>query len=234
MMRSIMRLVKAAGYFAATVIMYLGLPLLGWGIGDVGGFLSSPPRVAYAGLIVSVSVVAAYASFRAPEGLRGGRGLRSKRVSRQTVVARAMTLLLLVGLTLVPCFDRRGILVIPIGAAGRWIGFALGATGLLTIFWSGIALGRQYSPEVTVQEGHRLITRGAYRYIRHPRYLGGIIMGIGLSALFRSWVGLVLAAIFAGVVLFRIADEERLMAQEFTEEWDRYCARSWRLIPFVY
>jgi protein-S-isoprenylcysteine O-methyltransferase Ste14 len=229
-----MRLARAAGYLALTLIMYLGLPLLGWGIGDLGGFLSSPPRMAYAWLIVCVSLVAAYASFRAPEGLRGGRGLSSKRISRQTVVARAMTLLLLLGLTLVPCLDRRRILIIPISAAGRWIGFGLGATGLLVIFWSGIALGRQYSPEVTIQEKHRLITSGPYRFVRHPRYLGGIIMGIGLSTLFRSWVGLVLAGIFAAVVLFRIADEERLMAHEFLEEWDRYCARSWRLIPFVY
>jgi protein-S-isoprenylcysteine O-methyltransferase Ste14 len=48
-----------------------------------------------------------------------------------------------------------------------------------------------------------------------------------------NWVGLAMAGIFAGVVLFRIADEERLMAHESPGEWDRYCARTWRLIPFV-
>jgi protein-S-isoprenylcysteine O-methyltransferase Ste14 len=145
-----------------------------------------------------------------------------------------MTLLLFVGLVLVPFFDRQGILTFSTSGAGRWPGFFLGAGGLLIIFWSGIVLGRQYSPEVTIQEGHRLITRGPYRAIRHPRYAGGILMGVGLSVLFRSWAGLILTAIFGGVVLFRIADEERMMAREFGAEWNDYCARSWRLVPFIY
>jgi protein-S-isoprenylcysteine O-methyltransferase Ste14 len=59
-------------------------------------------------------------------------------------------------------------------------------------------------------------------------------MGVGLSVLFRSWAGLILTVIFGGVVLFRIADEERMMAREFGAEWADDCARSWRLAPFIY
>jgi protein-S-isoprenylcysteine O-methyltransferase Ste14 len=101
------------------------------------------------------------------------------------------------------------------------------------IFWSGLALGRLYSPEVTIQKNHRLITDGPYRHIRHPRYLGGMIQGIGLSLLFRSWIGLALTFLFIVIVSFRIKDEEALMSREFGEEWETYCKKSWRLIPFI-
>ena len=93
------------------------------------------------------------------------------------------------------------------------------------IIWSGLALGRLYSPEVTIQKDHHLVTDGPYRLIRHPRYVGGIIQGIGLSLLFRSWIGLVLTCLFVAIILFRIKDEEALMSKEFGQEWETYCQK---------
>jgi protein-S-isoprenylcysteine O-methyltransferase Ste14 len=87
---------------------------------------------------------------------------------------------------------------------------------------------------VTVQEGHRLITAGLYRYIRHPRYLGAICVAFGASLVFRSWAGLLLNVLLPGLLLERMKDEEALMHQEFGAEWEAYCKRSWRLIPHIY
>lgn len=116
----------------------------------------------------------------------------------------------------------------------RWMGLLLATLGMGLIFWSGWSLGRLYSPEVTIQKDHHLITNGIYRHIRNPRYLGGIIQGIGLSLLFRSLIGLALTILFIVVVLFRIKDEEALMSKEFDIEWDAYCKKSWRLLPFIF
>jgi protein-S-isoprenylcysteine O-methyltransferase Ste14 len=116
----------------------------------------------------------------------------------------------------------------------RWIGLVFATLGMGIIFWSGFTLGRLYSPDVTLQEGHHLVTDGLYRYIRHPRYLGGMIQGIGLSLLFRSWIGLVLTLVFVAIVFFRIKDEEALMRHEFGQEWETYCKKSWRFIPGVF
>ncbi|MBN2257924.1 MAG: hypothetical protein JW704_08880, partial [Anaerolineaceae bacterium] len=66
------------------------------------------------------------------------------------------------------------------------------------------------------------------------RYLGGFVQGIGLSLLFRSWLGLILTAVFLAIILFRIRDEEALMAREYNQEWRSYCDRSWRLLPLIY
>jgi len=78
------------------------------------------------------------------------------------------------------------------------------------------------------------LTDGPYRFIRHPRYLGGVIQGIGLSLLFRSWIGLALTSVFLFIVLFRIQDEEALMREAFGAAWAQYCKKSWRLVPFLY
>jgi protein-S-isoprenylcysteine O-methyltransferase Ste14 len=58
--------------------------------------------------------------------------------------------------------------------------------------------------------------------------------GLGISLLYRSWMGLVGTLAFCALVFFLIRDEEALVHQEFGAEWEPHCQRSWRLIPFVY
>jgi len=100
--------------------------------------------------------------------------------------------------------------------------------------WAEAKLGKQFSIQATIQEGHTLVTEGLYRHVHHPRYLGIIVSNVGLSLVFRSWLALVLVAVLTGVLLWRIHDEEALMRQEFGAEWQSYSSRSWRLVPFVY
>jgi protein-S-isoprenylcysteine O-methyltransferase Ste14 len=137
-------------------------------------------------------------------------------------------------LVFLPFADRRNIGVMDVTEALRWAGLVAAGLGFALIFWSGIALGRFYSADVTIQQDHRLITTGLYRYIRHPRYLGTLLVAIGLSFLFRSWIGLAVSVLFLGVLLFRINDEETLMQAEFGSDWEAYRQRSWRMIPYLY
>lgn len=228
-----MKIARGIGSFLLTLVIYLGLPLVGWGLDDWLGFFSLPQMLGYSITIAAFGMVAGYQMIKRPEGLRGGKGQAEKFVPRQRIVRILVTGILLGGLVFVPFADRRGIGVMAGSPVARWLGLVLATLGMGLIFWSGLALGRLYSPEVTVQKNHRLITDGPYRSIRHPRYLGGMIQGIGLSLLFRSWIGLALTCLFVAIVLFRIKDEEALMSKEFGEEWENYCKKSWRLIPFV-
>ena len=163
-----------------------------------------------------------------------GKGQENKFIPRQRIVRIFITGMLFGALVFVPFADRRSIGVMSEDPAIRWGGLVLATLGMGLIFWSSWALGRLYSPEVTLQKEHRLVTDGLYRYIRHPRYLGGMIQGIGLSLLFRSWIGLVLTLVFVIIILFRIKDEEVLMNKEFGETWKDYCQKSWRLLPFIF
>jgi protein-S-isoprenylcysteine O-methyltransferase Ste14 len=227
-------ILRGLAYLAATVLLYLGVPLLGWGLGDVGGFISSAPRAAYAVIVALFGLAAAYQGVTGPEGIRGGSGQPGKMVRRQRVVRFVVVAMLYLALFGLPFADRRGIAVMAGGPGARWIGAALLAVGCGLILWSGYSLGRLYSPEVTIQDQHRLITGGAYRIIRHPRYLGAIAFAFGLALLFRSWIGLAACLPVVAILLFRIRDEERLMRQEFVQEWETYASHTWRLIPRVY
>jgi protein-S-isoprenylcysteine O-methyltransferase Ste14 len=229
-----MNVLRGFGSFIFTIVLYLGLPLLGWGLDDLRGFFSLNQRMGYAVFILILSIAAGYQAIAAPEGLRGSKGQEEKLVSRQSIVRVVVILLLLGALFFLPFADRLNIGVMFNSQAVRWAGLVLFVLGTSLVFWSGLILGRFYSGEVTIQKDHLLITSGLYRYIRHPRYLGGIILGIGLSLIFSSWIGLALSIPFIGLILLRIRDEEALMYKEFGQESEEYCKQSWRLIPFLY
>ncbi len=229
-----MKYARAVFYFGATLAIYLGFSLLGWGLDDVPGFFAMSPRFGYALIVIAFAFAVGYQAVDTPEGIDGGKGEEGKRVRRQTFVAVGMTLFMFGSLMFLPFADRHETGVVVDAQSLRWLGLAFSGIGYALIFWSGIALGKQYSAEVTIQKDHQLITTGLYHSVRHPRYLGVISLAIGSSLLFRSWLGLAASVILVGVLLVRIQDEESLMRREFGSRWDAYCQQSWRLLPYLY
>lgn len=229
-----MKLVRAATFFIATLLIYLGVTLLGWGLDDLAGYFSLPPRLWYAVTVGMFSLAVGIQAYGSTAGIRGGKGEDSKFVFRQRVVRIGLVLSLYIALFFIPFCDRRGIAVFDDGGIVRWLGVGLSAVGYILVFWSGLALGKQYSADVTIQSGHQLITSSIYHFIRHPRYLGVMALSVGISCVFRSWLGLAASVLFPAVILFRIRDEEAVMLKEFGAEWDAYCKCSWRLIPYIY
>jgi len=230
-----MKILRSISSFFLTLIIYIGFPLLGWGLDDVPGFFSVSPLAGYSISIVAFGVLAGFLIQRTGGmGNALGKGQADKFVPRQRAIRILITGMLFGALVFVPFADRRDIGVLADSPTLRWTGLVLANLGMGLIFWSGTALGRLYSPEVTLQSEHRLITDGPYRIIRHPRYLGGIVQGLGLSLLFRSWIGIILTLVFFLVVLFRIRDEETMMRAEFGAQWEAYCNKVPRLIPFIY
>ena len=229
-----MKYLRGISFSLTTLLLYLGIPLLGWGANDLCGFFSIYPRLGYAVLVSGLSLAAGYQAIDAPEGIRGRKGDRGKRLPRQSIVSVLIIILLFGVLVFLPSADRHGIGVMSDCQPVRWSGLALIALGFTFIFWSGVTLGRMYSAEVTIQQNHELITSDLYHNIRHPRYLGAIMLSLGLPLLFRSWIVLTLFIPFLIVMLLRIRDEEAVLSTEFGHDWEQYCKHSWRLIPFVY
>jgi protein-S-isoprenylcysteine O-methyltransferase Ste14 len=231
-----MKYLRGLSYVVATLAMYLGPPLLGWGMHAIPAFAAFPPRLGYAAAVLLFALAIGWQGIDNPEGVEGapGHGQEGRRVWRQTVVSYVLTAVLFGALFFLPFADRRGLGVLNLGTGVRWAGTILSAIGYMLVFWSGLALGRQYSAEITIQKDHHLITTGLYRSVRHPRYLGILCLALGVALLFRSWIGLLLFALLPLPLLQRIQDEETLLHQEFGAEWEDYCQRSWRLIPHLY
>ena len=215
--------------FVGTMI-FVGLPLVGWGVQDAQGFFGHPARFSYAVLVVLLQV---FFVIKIP-GMGRSRGKAKKIVHRQRL---AMVLIQMISLAIVivaPYTDRRNIAVLGEMEIVRYLGLGIFPLGFIAMIWAEAYLGKQFSLEISIQEGHKLMTDGPYRYVRHPRYLGIILFFTGISLVYRSWLALILVAAITPVLIWRIHDEEALMHQEFGADWEAYCQRSWRLLPFVY
>ena len=177
-----MRLLRALLLGVYTLVLYLGVPLLGWGPGDVRGFLALPQRLGYALMVAATGMWIAYQSATSPESMQIGAGQQAKQVGRQHVVRLAIVALLYVALAFLPFADRRGIAVMQGAGLARWIGLALCTLGMAFILWSSVALGRLYSPEVTVQKDHHLVTDGSVPRGAPPALPGRAGHGPGAGA----------------------------------------------------
>jgi protein-S-isoprenylcysteine O-methyltransferase Ste14 len=113
----------------------------------------------------------------------------------------------------------------------RWAGFGLGITSVGLFAWTHVVLGRFWSPHLQLRPGHRLMTAGPYARIRHPMYSAilGWIMSLGLVA--ANSIPLAFAALGALNFILRIPPEEKMMLQQFGDEYREYMKRTGRLLP---
>ena len=116
-----------------------------------------------------------------------------------------------------------------------FIGIVFIVLGLLVRWWAILYLRRYFTVNVTIQQGHKLVKSGIYRYIRHPSYAGSLLSFLGLGLAFSNW--LVTILIFFPILiafLKRIRIEEDILKKHFTGEYDQYCKFTSRMIPKIY
>jgi protein-S-isoprenylcysteine O-methyltransferase Ste14 len=116
----------------------------------------------------------------------------------------------------------------------NFVGIGLLVTGLTIEIVAQITLRRFYSSSLVIREDHQLITHGIYRFVRHPIYLGVIIAFIGIAVYTSSLYGLLAFSALIPVFLNRIRMEERLLTEEFGDEYRTYKEATSKLSPFVY
>jgi protein-S-isoprenylcysteine O-methyltransferase Ste14 len=113
------------------------------------------------------------------------------------------------------------------------LGDVLVATGLgiamLVIIQNSYA-----SANVTVETGQTVASGGVYKFVRHPMYVGNVIMMAGIPLALGSYYALLLVIPGVLVLVFRILDEEKLLTQEL-RGYREYAQRvHYRLVPYVW
>jgi protein-S-isoprenylcysteine O-methyltransferase Ste14 len=120
----------------------------------------------------------------------------------------------------------------PLHPAAFAAGVACFAAGLWLFHRSHADLGTNWSITLQIREGHRLVTGGVYRRIRHPMYSALFLYAIGQALSAPNWIaGPCYLAVMVPLVLMRLGPEEAMMRARFGAEWDAYAARTGRLIP---
>jgi protein-S-isoprenylcysteine O-methyltransferase Ste14 len=98
-----------------------------------------------------------------------------------------------------------------------------------------LKLRKQFTYTITKIENHELVETGLYKIIRHPGYLGQLIIFLGTSVCLSNWLSVLLMIIpvLAGY-LNRINVEEKFMVEQLGQKYLDYRKRTKRLIPAVY
>jgi protein-S-isoprenylcysteine O-methyltransferase Ste14 len=121
----------------------------------------------------------------------------------------------------------------PVPTAVTILGDALVAIGLgmamLVVIQNSYA-----AANVTVEASQKVITTGLYEFVRHPMYVGSLILMGGISLALDSWWGLVILIPGVMVLVLRILDEEKMLKQEL-EGYSEYTQKvRYRLVPYVW
>jgi protein-S-isoprenylcysteine O-methyltransferase Ste14 len=92
------------------------------------------------------------------------------------------------------------------------------------------------SPLVRIQSerDHHVVTTGVYGVVRHPMYLGAVLMFVGAPLLTRSAAALIAGAALSVLLAVRSVNEEALLVVDLPG-YDEYRRRvRFRLVPFVW
>lgn len=107
-------------------------------------------------------------------------------------------------------------------------------TGVAVALAAVLAMGaRTVSILPEPRPGGVLVTRGIYRYLRHPMYLAVLLCALAACLAYQSPAKWALAALLALVLALKIRREERLLRQRFADYAD-YARHTAALLPFLF
>jgi protein-S-isoprenylcysteine O-methyltransferase Ste14 len=107
------------------------------------------------------------------------------------------------------------------------LGIIIGVIAILNMRLSNLRV----NPEVTT--GSRLVTNGIYKYLRHPMYLGLILVSLSLVLDNLTFTRVVIFDLLIMNQLLKLNYEEKLLEKHF-EGYKEYKKSTKKLIPFVY
>jgi protein-S-isoprenylcysteine O-methyltransferase Ste14 len=114
-------------------------------------------------------------------------------------------------------------------------GLAVAVAGSLLRRHCRRVLGSYFTATVAAQANQPVIATGAYAWMRHPAYAGGILVNTGIGIALGSWASaLLLLVVSTALYGYRIRVEERALVATIGEAYRLFSNTRKRLIPYVY
>ena len=114
------------------------------------------------------------------------------------------------------------------------VGALIFIIGLVITVNAQMTLKRNYSGTLRIREGHQLITHGIYKYVRHPVYTGTLLRIFAIPIYTTSLLGFLFALVGIPLFIYRIGVEEKMLIEEFGDEYLEYTKATWKLFPYIY
>lgn len=126
---------------------------------------------------------------------------------------------------------RLGWAALRLPAWARWLGIGLGGVTVHLFGWVHHTLGANWSMPAEIKERQTLITRGPYRWVRHPMYTTIFLWAVAFLLMSANW--LVGGAWFGlGLVASAVVHvEEVALIDTFGEAYRVYMRRTGRFLP---
>ncbi len=114
------------------------------------------------------------------------------------------------------------------------LGTGIEAAFILLAVWARRHLGRNWSAEVRIAEGHQLVRTGPYRLLRHPIYTAVLGMCVGTAIASSQYHALLSVVMVLLAYIRKSRLEEKILRQQFGAEYDDYRRHTWALVPLIY
>lgn len=112
-------------------------------------------------------------------------------------------------------------------------GLVISFVGLATMWAAGKILAVEVYAKAT--EERKMITRGIYAYVRHPFYLHGILIPVGLVLLTLNYLALLLVVFYTEPwsVMKWVREEEQELLKRYGKEYDDYMKKTGMFLPRI-
>src|SRR5688572_6133405 len=218
------------GYFEKYVLSLLFLYIAYGKISPVretisrvqAGSLPSPASPEFAAMLLSVLTLL-FSLFFGMSLLLNRRAVHHPQRWREIVIPLFATFMLyaFTGLApFVPEFATRSLLPLEWQRTAVIAAIQVSLVGYVVALWSVLYLGRSLAVVVSVRTLER---RGPYRFVRHPMYLGYLVLVLGIAIASSSLFAIVLYATYVAVTVYRARLEEETLAA-FSEDYRQYAA----------
>jgi protein-S-isoprenylcysteine O-methyltransferase Ste14 len=180
--------------------------------------------------MISVNVIGLYLSLKDPALLerRKKAGPTTETSPAQKIIA-SLAIFSFLGLFVFCAFGYR-FGWSPVAPVVSLVGDALVALGLLVDLFVMRENSFAGSTIETVAD-QKVIATGPYARVRHPLYVGVLIMVIGVPLALGSWWGLAILVITVPVLMWRILDEEKLLKKDLPGYTEYAQKVHYRLVP---
>jgi protein-S-isoprenylcysteine O-methyltransferase Ste14 len=115
------------------------------------------------------------------------------------------------------------------------LGFVLFILSAIIVDWA-MAANPHFEATVRIQKerGHRVVTTGPYRFVRHPGYVGTMFWAVGTPLIIGSVYGLIPGGICIVLLIIRTSLEDKTLQKEL-DGYTAYAKRvKYRLFPGIW
>ena len=113
----------------------------------------------------------------------------------------------------------------------RWSGSVFSVAGVLLMYWTLTNLGKNLTDTVATRHDATLVTRGPYRWIRHPFYVTAALLMLAAALLSANLLIAISGLTIIVLLVWRTPKEEQKLVDKFGDEYRKYTAVTGRFFP---